>query len=142
MKNLIYLFILLSGSSVLIQCGFDGGEPAIDVEFIYKNDTEAEISCSCFLGGLFVPPNQQQEIILEGVPLSDWRNSLNYSPRIISGIIYYNEIYCDSLRRPDASVKEGPTDIVNYEFEILRDREVRFTYTFTEENFSKAVLCE
>jgi hypothetical protein len=110
--------------------------------FAYINNTDSLIEVK---GGTYdfkINPNESHSINQAGEGPKEV-NEKSYVSPILSAVLIFNNSKCDTL---DSGLNlrngVGITGIENYTSEKVGERHYKFTYTFTEEDYNKAVLCE
>jgi hypothetical protein len=132
---------LMLGISILCLFMFMQCKKSVDYvvkgTYVYVNSTDSLIEVK---GGesFIISPKQTHTIVVDGEGGKDI-SAKSYEPPFGSAVIVYGSSRCDTLR---AYSKKGILGIDNYNNEKIADRNYKFTYTFTETDYKKAVPCK
>jgi hypothetical protein len=110
--------------------------------YVYVNNTDSLIEVKSGVYNFSINPNEFHTIEQTGDGSKNISEE-DYVPPMTSAGIIYASTKCDTL---DTGVKvgkgEGILSLENYKSEKVGDRHYKFTYTFTDIDYKKAVPCK
>lgn len=140
-----YLFIGLIINCIFFQsCTKIRKEYIQKAEFVYINETNYTIR---FPNGMeIITLNPKQTIksnITVGANEVVNETTYNNTPKLFDifktfNIVFFNDLKCLDLSK---ELKHNPSQIKDYVAEKIGDRTYKFTYTFTEADYNRAVAC-
>lgn len=144
LQKITWRHYLILGSYILVLNSTLSCKSDIDYvmlgDYIHVNNTDTVININ---GNRSFKINSKQSHIIN--ILGDGPEVVtekNYVPPFTFVVITYNDTLCDTLTSgPKAGLGEGILGIDNYTSEKVADRHYKFTYTFTQADIDKAVLC-
>lgn len=114
-------------------------------EFVYVNQTSHVITFPKGIVTINIKPNEtiSSKISEEGADKNLTRDSYLTTPKAFDTFDVYKIMYFDNLRCLDLSkdFEHSPAELKNYVAEKIGKRTYKFTYTFTEADYNRAVAC-
>jgi len=140
-----YLFIGLIINSLFFQsCGKIRKEYNQVAEFVYVNQTNYTIKFDNGALTIIIKPKENILFkVADGANEVVNESSFKNTPKPFDTYGNYKLVYFDSLKCLDISqeMEHNPTDLKNYVAERISERTYKFTYTFTEADYNRAVTC-
>lgn len=139
-----YLLIGLFVSLLPIACTKARIEYLKDVEHVYINETNYTITFPKGTTTITIKPHETIAFKLrDGSNKNVDENSYNQTPNPFDFIEQYKIIKFDDLKCLDLSKLEvnNPAYLRYYKAERLGKRSYRFTFTFTEADYNRAITC-
>jgi len=154
-QKLIYILFLITGISSVIFCGCDAQIDRQHIrEYVYINSTDHTLQFTVWIDKedgvvvstgpygdklLVIPPHSSSGVLsITGLG----GKTANPSQRAIDVIltskpkVYLDDISCVVFE------ESGLALLSNYQYEMLGDRHIKYTYTFTDADFENAKPCE
>ena len=106
--------------------------------YVYVNSTDSLIEVKNAPYLFTIKPKESHTIEQTGDGSKELTEKSYVAPFTGGQVILYGNKMCDTL----TSSKEGISGIENYTSERISERHYKFTYTFTQSDYKKAVPCK